>query len=83
MFEDPVEFNTFFLPFKPDLQHIEVLGLGVKLELQLLADATAMATPVPSCICKLHCSFQQHQVLNPPREARDQIQILMDTMSGS
>ena len=33
---------------------MEVLGLGVELEMQLLAYATAAATPGLSCICDLH-----------------------------
>ena len=36
-----------------------------------------------SCICDLHCSFRQHQILNPLSEARDRTPILIDTMSGS
>ena len=43
------------------------------------ADTTATATLYPSCICNLCCSWQQHQILNPLREARDQIHILTDT----
>ena len=34
--------------------------------------ATASATPDPSHICKPYCSSQQHWVLNPLSEARDQ-----------
>ena len=45
---------------------MEVPGLGIKLELQLLAYATATATRDPSRICDLH----QHQILNPLREAQ-------------
>ena len=33
----------------------------------------------PSCVCNLHHSSQQCQLLNPLREARDQTRILMDT----
>ena len=40
-------------------------GLGVELELQLLAYATAMAKPDPSHISALCLSLQQHWVLNP------------------
>ena len=53
------------------LGHIEVPRLGVELELQLLASATAMAIPHPSRICNLHCSSQQLWILNPLSEARD------------
>ena len=40
-------------------------------ELQLLACATAIATQDPSCICDLHYSSRQCQILNPLRETRD------------
>ena len=70
------EGSAFFLG--PCLQHIEVPSLGVELELQLLATATAM--PDLSCICNLHYSSQQHQILNPLSQARDQTYILMDTV---
>ena len=49
----------------PHLQHMEVPRLGVELELQLLAYATAIATWDPSRICDLYQSSQQHQILNP------------------
>ena len=45
---------------------------------QLSGHTTATATPDPSCICDLHHSLQQHQVLNPLSEARDGTQILRD-----
>ena len=41
-----------------------------------LARATAM--PDLSCICELHHSSQQHQILNPLSRARDRTHILMD-----
>ena len=50
--------------------------LGVELELQLPAYATAMRDP--SHICDLHHNSQQCQILNPLSEARDQTHILMD-----
>ena len=50
----------------------------LKLELQLLAYATATAMWIPSHICDLHHSLQQHQILNPLSEARDQTRILLD-----
>ena len=43
------------------------------------AEATATATPDPSCICDLQCSLWQHRILNPLSEARDQTCTLMDT----
>ena len=33
----------------------------------------------PSRVCELHCSSQQHQILNPLRESRDWTHFLMDT----
>ena len=61
------------------LGHMEIPRLGVKSELQLLACATATATPDLSCICDLHHSSWQHQILNTLTEASDQTLILMDT----
>ena len=58
---------------------MEVLGLGVKLELQLLAYAKAIASQDQSLICDLHHSSQQHRILNPPSKARDPTCVLMDT----
>ena len=44
---------------------MEVPRLGVKLELQLPAYATATATRDPSLICDLHHGSWQHLILNP------------------
>ena len=54
---------------------MEVPRLGVELELQLPAYATA--TPDLSHICSLYHSSQQRQIVNPLSEARDQIHNLM------
>ena len=62
---------------------MEVLGLGIKLELQLLAYTTATAMPDPSRICDLEHSLQYCQILNPLSMARDPAYILVDAMSGS
>ena len=43
------------------------------------AYTTATATRDPSCVCDLHHSSRQCQILNPLSEARDQTHILMDT----
>ena len=51
---------------------MEVPRLGVKLELQLPAYTTATGTQDLSCICDLHHSLGQRQILNPLSEARDQ-----------
>ena len=62
----------FFLFFLGShLRHMEVLRLGVELELQLLAYATATAIPDLSRICKIHHRLGQHWILKPPSEARD------------
>ena len=58
---------------------MEVPRLGVKSELQLLAYATPTATQDPRCICDLHHSSWQCQILNPLREARDRTHILVDS----
>ena len=53
--------------------------LGIELELQLQAYATAIATQDLSGICDLYHSSRQCQILNSLSEARDQTHILMDT----
>ena len=58
---------------------MEVNWLAVELELWPPAYTTATAMPDPSCVCNLHHSSWQRQILNPLSEARDQICILMDT----
>ena len=57
---------------------MEVPRLWVELELQLSAYATATATGDLSHICDLHISSWQHQIPDPPIEARDQTCILTD-----
>ena len=59
--------------------HVEVPRLGVELELQPPAYATATAMRDPSLVCNLHRSAEQRQILNPLSEARDAAHILMDT----
>jgi len=58
---------------------LEVPRLGVKSELQLLAYATTIAMPDPSCVFDLRLSSWQCQILNPLIKARDQTLVLMDT----
>ena len=58
---------------------MEVPRPGVESELQLLAYATATATPDPSHICDPHPSSWLHQILNVLSKARDGTRILMDT----
>ena len=57
---------------------MEVPRLGVELELQLPAYATATAMPDLSHVCDLHHSSRQRWILNSLREARDGTCILMD-----
>ena len=56
---------------------MEVLRLGVQVELQLLAYTTATATGDWSCVCDLHHNSRQCQILNLLSEARVQIPNLM------
>ena len=58
---------------------MEVPRLGVELELQLLAytTATATATPDLSCLCDLHHSSQQCQILNPLSGGQGSLWILV------
>ena len=69
-------FLSFF--FGPQTWHIEVPRLGVESELQLPAYATATATQDPSCVCDLHHSSWQHQILDPLSEPRNQTCVLMN-----
>ena len=55
---------------------MEVSRIGVKLEIQLLAYATA--TQNSSHVCDLPQSSQQHWILSPLSKARDQTCNLMD-----
>ena len=62
----------FFLPFLGlHLQHMEVPRLGVKSELLLPAHNRATATRDLSCLCSLHHSSQQCQILKPVSKARN------------
>ena len=51
--------------------------LGVQLEIQLPGYTTVTAMQDLSCICDLHHSSWQHQILNPLSEERSQIHNLM------
>ena len=57
---------------------MEVTSLGVKLELQLPAHATAISTGDLSPVCDLHHSSRQRRIPNPLNEARDRTHVLMD-----
>ena len=56
---------------------MEVPRLGVELELQLPAYATAIATPDSNRVCDLHHSSRQCQILNPLSGSRYQTHNLM------
>ena len=72
-------FFFFFFGFLGlHLQYMEVLRLGVKLELQLPVYTTAIVTQYPSCVCDLHHSSQQCLIFNTLRKASDRTCILMD-----
>ena len=49
----------------PYLWHVEIPKLGVKSELQLLAYTTATEMQDLSCVCHVHHSSWQRQILNP------------------
>ena len=71
---------TLFWGFsEPHMRHMKMPRLRVKLELQLPAYATATATWDQSCVCNLHHSSGQSQILNTLSSARDQTCSLMDT----
>ena len=76
-------FILYFVFLWLHLWHTEVPRLGVEWELQLLAYPTATATWEPSCVCNLHHSSEQRQILNPLSKAKDGIRILTDIMLGS
>ena len=65
------------------MKHVKIPSLGVELELKLPAYTTVRAMQDPSCICDLHCSWKQRQILNPLSEAGNRTHVFMDTMSGS
>ena len=58
---------------------MNVPGLGVESELQLLGSATATATPDPSCISSVCHIAWQRWILNPLSEAGGRTCILVDT----
>ena len=57
-------FLFLFVFLGPHLWHMEGTSLGVESEQQPPAYTTATATPDPSCICNLHYSSQQYQILH-------------------
>ena len=74
----------FCLFWGPNMQDMELPGLGVKSELQLLVyelpvyiTAAATASEDPSCVCTLPHSSRQGQILHPLGKARDRTCVLM------
>ena len=72
-------FYYYYFFLGPHPWYMKVPWLGVKLELQLSAYATAMATPDLSYSGELHHSLWQHWILNLLSQARDGTQVLRDT----
>ena len=62
---------------------MEVPGLGVESEMQLLAYTTATAMLDLLHILDLCHSLRQRWILNPLSEARDRTLFFVDTMLGS
>ena len=84
-----LSFFLFLPPFLPSFLfsfflfwlyswHVEVSRLGVISELQLPAYTTATAMPDPNCVCDLHHSSWQRQILSLLSEAGDWTHFLMD-----
>ena len=82
-----ISFTIFDLLFLPhfsgqNLQHLEVPNLIPRGQLGAGAAAASLhhsdSKTDPTCVCDLHHSSWQHQILKPLREARDQTCILMD-----
>ena len=73
-------FFPFFPSFLPYMRYVDGPRLGVQLELQLPAYATATATQDLSHVCNLHHSSQltSNRILNSLSKARDQTHILVD-----
>ena len=67
-----LSFSLFLSFFLPSLLMAVPVAYGS-------SQATAIANLDPSLVCDLCCSLQQHQILNPLREARDWSCALMDT----
>ena len=64
----PVFFFLFFL--QPHPRHMDIPRLGVELELQVPAYATATAMLDLSCMCDPCCRLQQYRIFNPPSKAQ-------------
>ena len=71
-----VSWLFLFLSFRVHPWQMDILRLGIELELKLPAYTTATVTADLSHVCNLYCSSW---ILNPLSGARDGIYILMDT----
>ena len=69
----------FFYFLELQVWPMEVPGIGIELDLQLLAYAAATAMRGPSRTCNLHQSSQQLWILNSLNETSSQTHIPMDT----
>ena len=70
-------FLSFCYFFGPLPRHMKVPRLGVELELEPLAYASATATGDPSHVCNLYNSSQPRRIFNALIEARDRTRNLM------
>ena len=75
----PLISPLFFCLLELQVWHMEVPRLGMELEPQLLAYATATATWDLSHVCELYHSSQQCWITDPRSETRDGTCILMAT----
>ena len=66
-----IDFWVFYPLIGLHTGHMKVPRLHVKAELHLLDYATATEKQYLSCLCDLHHSLQECQILNPLSEARD------------
>ena len=64
-------FFFFFCFLGQHLRHMEVPGLGVESDLELLASATATAKPDLNCVCSLHHGSWQRWICGLLSGARD------------
>ena len=79
IFLKPDRVVFFFFSWGGLTLDMEIPGIEVELELQLLANAAATATPDSNRIWHLHHSSQPHQTFNLLIKVRDQTYDLMDT----
>jgi len=74
-----LSFILFLLLFRPVPEACGICQARGWIRAAAEAYARATATPGPSCVCDLHHSSQQYQILNPLSQARDWTHVLLDT----